>query len=114
MQTESRHAAGSRADQAAQPGSSAAAQQIADCSRLSALALLPHCHALFTRCCLLSALAILSFSFYWQYCHLENIGNIVIQKTLAILSFDFKCWNYAGCKMRRVNLLVILPYCHGK
>jgi hypothetical protein len=65
-------------------GSSSAArqqrswQQIAVCSLQSALALLPHCHALFTRCCLLSALAILSFSFYWQYCHLVFIGNIVI------------------------------------
>jgi hypothetical protein len=59
----------------------AAAQQIAVCSLQSALALLPHCHASFI-CCWPGA--------YWQYCHLENIGNIVIQKTLAILSFSFK------------------------
>jgi hypothetical protein len=75
MQTESRQAAGSRAYQAAQPGSSAAGSrsQSAVCS------------------------------LHWHYCHiamrvllaagLALIGNIVIWKSLAILSFG-KDWQY--------------------
>jgi hypothetical protein len=81
-----------------QPGSRAA-----DRSLQSALALLPHCHASFI-CCWPGA--------YWSYCHLEIIGNIVIWKSLAILSFDFKCWNYAKGKKpetKRLVILAILP-----
>jgi hypothetical protein len=49
---------------------------------------------------------------HWQYCHLEIIGNIVIWKRLAILSFGFKSWFYAGRKKlgtKRLVILAILP-----
>jgi hypothetical protein len=58
-----------------------AVQLITGCCLLSALALLPHCHASFI-CCWPGI--------YWSYCHLDFIGHIVIWILLVILSFGFK------------------------
>jgi len=80
MQTETRQAAGDRARYAAQLGGSAQRS-----GSLAAVCCLHwhYCHIamrfLFAAVCCL----------HWQHCHLEIIGNIVIWKSLAILSFSF-------------------------
>jgi len=55
-------------------------------------------------------IAILPFSFwpgrsYWQYCHLEFIGHIVIQFTFHVFVL--------AAKNMGLEKLVILSYCHG-
>ena len=87
------------------------------CNRLSALAILPYCHASFSQAQFIGHIAIwillviLPFGFYWSYCHLVlRAGFMLSAKYAATIYWSY--WQYCHGNLIAAGLLhgFYMPY----